>query len=161
MKYFFFEYKAPSTVRIFRRIRNKVDLCNQRHETFALDHRTKKKNIRVCYQNLNFKIIFEATWNEFDIYCLQNPYIVWINHMGSLGHDITSAKFQNRRCRLGLIKRWVRQCQQHYYKVEKKRKKQVYELRKKQVRLFVTHMYRVMYYKCLGLVCRDADRRHQ
>ena len=22
-------------------------------------------------------------------------------------------------------------------------------------------MYRVMYYKCLGLVCRDADRRHQ
>ena len=81
--------------------------------------------------------------------------------MGSVGHDITLAKFQNRRCRLDLMKRWVRKCQQHYYKVGKKRKPQEYELRKKQVRFFVTHMYWLMYNKCLALVCRDADRRHQ
>ena len=53
------EYKAPLVARIIRRIRNKVDLANQRHETFGLDHRTKRKNVRVSSissYNLNIKI---------------------------------------------------------------------------------------------------------
>ena len=62
-----------------------------------------------------------------------NPYIAWINRMGSLDHDITLAESRNCRCRLDLIKSWVKQSQQHYpdCKVRKKHKKQDYELRKK------------------------------
>ena len=47
MKHFHFEYKAPLVARIGRRIRNKVDLANQRHETFGLIHWTRRKNVRV------------------------------------------------------------------------------------------------------------------
>ena len=42
-----FEFMALLVARTVRRIRNKVDLTNQRHETFGVDHRTKRKNIRV------------------------------------------------------------------------------------------------------------------
>ena len=47
------------------------------------------------------------------------------------------------------------------WKKSGKSKSKFYELRKKQVRLFVTHMYRDMYYTCLGLACRDTDGRYQ
>ena len=43
------EYKAPLVIRIVRRVRNNVDILNSRYETFGLDSRTKRKNMRVWY----------------------------------------------------------------------------------------------------------------
>ena len=87
--------------------------------------------------------MIEIAWAEFETYVLNNPTIVFLNQRGIEGEKLSLKKYSTRELRLQLVRVWGKRCMQHYWAKKRKRDKQDFEKRKKQVSYFALHLVKI------------------